>query len=83
LLSLVKFKKLQIFSTITFVNIFPIGDISIVYMDHIEKSADIATLVRSRRKDLGLTQIEAVGLCGVGLRFLVGTGKWQGVSPFG
>jgi y4mF family transcriptional regulator len=38
-------------------------------MDHIEKSIDIAKLVRSRRKDLGLTQIEAAGLCGVGVRF--------------
>jgi hypothetical protein len=74
---------LDVFYRLSILNIFPFGNISIVYMDHIEKSADIATLVRARRKDLGLTQIEAAGLCGVGVRLLVGTGKWQGVSPFG
>ncbi|MDD3902116.1 MAG: helix-turn-helix transcriptional regulator [Sphaerochaeta sp.] len=38
-------------------------------MNHIKESIDIATLVRSRRKELGLTQKEASGLCGVGVRF--------------
>lgn len=30
---------------------------------------DLSTLIRSRRKELALTQAEAAGLCGVGLRF--------------
>lgn len=32
-------------------------------------SADIGKEVRSRRKELGLTQAEAAGLCNTGIRF--------------
>jgi len=35
----------------------------------IEKSIDIGTIIRIQRKNLGLTQVEAAGLCGVGVRF--------------
>lgn len=38
-------------------------------MKRIGTSNDIGTLVRSRRKELGLTQKDAAGLCGVGNRF--------------
>ncbi|NCC14012.1 MAG: transcriptional regulator, partial [Spirochaetia bacterium] len=34
-----------------------------------ETSSDIGKLVCSKRKELGLTQKEAAGLCGVGVRF--------------
>lgn len=36
----------------------------------ITSTAMLGEMVRSRRKSLGLTQIEAAGLCGVGERFL-------------
>jgi len=38
-------------------------------MNRIENSIDIGTLVRTQRKVLGITQVEAAGLCGVGVRF--------------
>ena len=38
-------------------------------MKRIENSKDIGTLVLTRRKELELTQKEAAGLCGVGIRF--------------
>jgi len=38
-------------------------------MKRIENSNDIGTLILTRRKELGLTQKEASGLCGVGIRF--------------
>ncbi|MDY0290003.1 MAG: helix-turn-helix domain-containing protein [Sphaerochaeta sp.] len=38
-------------------------------MKRIENSNHIGTLVLARRKELGLTQKEAAGLCGVGNRF--------------
>lgn len=38
-------------------------------MNTIANSSDIANLVKKRRTELGLTQIEASGLCGVGTRF--------------
>lgn len=49
--------------------IYPFGNTKILTMNHIKESIDIATLARSRRKELGLTQKEASGLCGVGVRF--------------
>jgi y4mF family transcriptional regulator len=38
-------------------------------MNDIKKTEDIARAVRTRRKELGLTQADAAGLCGVGIRF--------------
>lgn len=38
-------------------------------MSRMETSSDIGKLVCSKRKELGLTQKEAGGLCGVGVRF--------------
>lgn len=38
-------------------------------MKDIKKTEDIARAVRTRRKELGLTQADAAGLCGVGIRF--------------
>ncbi len=49
---------------------FPVREHYNSSMKRIENSNDIGTLVRSRRKELGLTQKKAAGLCGVGVRFL-------------
>lgn len=38
-------------------------------MRRIENYNDIGSLIRTRRKELGLTQNEVSGLCGVGIRF--------------
>jgi y4mF family transcriptional regulator len=38
-------------------------------MSKIETSSEIGKLVCIKRKELGLTQKEAAGLCGVGVRF--------------
>jgi len=36
----------------------------------IASTAQLGELVRKQRKSIGLTQVEAAGLCGVGERFL-------------
>ena len=36
----------------------------------ISDTTALGALIRQRRKDLGLTQLDAAGLCGVGERFL-------------
>lgn len=38
-------------------------------MTDIRNPKDIAAFVLARRKELALTQIDAAGLCGVGVRF--------------
>ncbi|MDD2297102.1 MAG: helix-turn-helix domain-containing protein [Sphaerochaetaceae bacterium] len=38
-------------------------------MRRIKNCNDIGSLILTRRKELGLTQKEASGLCGVGIRF--------------
>jgi len=48
---------------------FTIREYYPISMDRIEKSIDIGTIIRIQRKNLGLTQVEAAGLCGVGVRF--------------
>lgn len=48
---------------------FPAREYYYITMKRIENSNDIGTLVLARRKELGLTQKEASGLCGVGIRF--------------
>ena len=37
---------------------------------HIENTLELGQLIRRRRKTMGLTQLDAAGLCGVGERFL-------------
>ncbi len=49
--------------------VFPVREYYHISMNRIENSIDIGTLVRTQRKNLGLTQVEAAGLCGVGVRF--------------
>lgn len=39
-------------------------------MTDIRNPEDLASFVLARRKELFLTQIDAAGLCGVGVRFL-------------
>ena len=36
----------------------------------IENAGDIGVLIKKKRKQTGLTQIEAAGMCNVGVRFL-------------
>ena len=48
---------------------FPIGNTILNGMMHIATITDISNLVRARRKELALTQADAAGLCGVGVRF--------------
>jgi len=36
----------------------------------IKDTLELGTLIRQRRKAMGLTQLDAAGLCGVGERFL-------------
>lgn len=38
-------------------------------MDRIKNSSDVGNLVHTQRKVLKLIQVEATGLCGVGVRF--------------
>ena len=36
----------------------------------IQKASDIGKAIRQKRKEIGMTQTEAAGLCNVGIRFL-------------
>ena len=49
--------------------VFPGWEYCHICMNRIENSSDIGNLVRTQRKVLRLTQVEAAGLCEGGVRF--------------
>ncbi|MDR1696484.1 MAG: helix-turn-helix transcriptional regulator [Endomicrobium sp.] len=49
----------------------------------IEKSSDIAALIKEERKKQGLTQSQLAAACGVGVRFIVDLEKGKETAVIG
>ena len=47
----------------------------------INEIKNIGKLIRRKRKEMGITQKYAAGLCNVGVRFFL-SWKWERISPY-